>query len=126
MLVRLSVAGVVFALALDHGTYGTTSRHSLAIAVWWLLLITVGFDLLPRAAQYRLALLPAAPLAAFALVTLASTGWAQSAERAVLEFDRAALYLGVFLLVALAARRETLADWTDGLAIGFTATTLLA
>jgi tetratricopeptide (TPR) repeat protein len=126
MLVRLVVAGGIFALAVDHGTYGLTARHSLAIAVWWILLVAVGFDLLPRAARYRFALLPAAPLAAFALVTLASAGWADSAERVVLEFDRAALYLGVFLLVALTARRATLAAWTDGLAIGISATAFLA
>jgi O-Antigen ligase len=126
MLVRLTAAIVIFALALDHGTYGLTARHSLAIAVWWTLLVAVGLDLLPRAARYRLALLPAAPLAAVALVTLASAGWADSAERAVLEFDRAALYLGVFLLVALAARRESLAEWTDGLAIGISGIALLA
>jgi O-Antigen ligase len=126
MLVRLLVAGVIFGLAVDHGTYGLTARHSLAIAVWWVLLVAVGLDLLPRAARYRLALLPAAPLAAFALLTLASAGWADSTERAVLEFDRVALYLGVFLLVALATRRATLAEWTDGLALGISATAALA
>jgi O-antigen ligase len=126
MLIRALVAGAIFALAVDHGTYGLTARHSLAIAVWWTLLVAVGLDLLPRAARYRLALLPAAPLAAFALITLASAGWAESVERAVLEFDRVALYLGVFLLVALAARRETLAQWTDGLAVGITAVAFLA
>jgi O-Antigen ligase len=126
MLTRLLVAGAIFALALDHGTYGLAARHSLAILVWWILLVAVGLDLLPRAARYRLALLPAAPLAAFTLVTLASAGWADSAERVVLEVDRVALYLGVFLLVALASRRETLAEWTDGLAIGISATAILA
>ena len=126
MLVRLLVAGVIFGLAVDHGTYGLTARHSLAIAVWWILLVAVGLDLLPTAARYRLALLPAAPLAAFALLTLASARWADSAERAVLEFDRVALYLGVFLLVVLVARSETLAEWTDGLAIGISATSFLA
>jgi hypothetical protein len=126
MLVRLFVAGVTVALAVDHGTYGLAARHSLAIAVWWFLLVALGLDILPRAARYRLALLPAPPLAAFALVTLASAGWADSAERAVLEFDRIALYLGIFLLVALAAQRETLSEWTDGLAIGISATAFLA
>jgi tetratricopeptide (TPR) repeat protein len=126
MLVRVLVAGVIFALALDHGTYGLTARHSLAIVVWWTLLVGVGLNLLPRAASYRLALLPAVALAAFTLMTLTSALWADSAERVVLEFDRAALYLGVFLLVALTARRETLVEWTDGLAIGISAIAVLA
>jgi tetratricopeptide (TPR) repeat protein len=126
MLVRALVAGAVFALAVDHGTYGLTARHSLAIAVWWTLLLVVGVRLLPRAGGYGLALLPGIPLGLFALISLASTTWADSVERAALEFDRTALYLGVYLLVALAARRETLAQWTDGLAIGIAGIAILA
>jgi hypothetical protein len=126
MLARLLIGGVIFALALDHGTYGLAARHSVGIVVWWIVLVGVGLNLLPRAASFRLALLPAIPLAAFTLLTLTSALWAESAERVVLEFDRAALYLGVFLLVVLIARRETLVEWTDGLAIGITAIAVFA
>src|SRR5438045_3833089 len=57
-------------------------------------------------------------LAAFAGLTLSSVIWADSAEIAFDEFNRAALYVGVFLLAALAARRMHLARWSDGFALG--------
>ena len=57
-------------------------------------------------------------MSAFALVTLLSAFWGDSAERAVNEFNRAALYVGVFVLVSLFSSRLSRARWCDGFAIG--------
>jgi hypothetical protein len=118
MIVRLVVAAVTLLLAADGGTYGLTSRHSLAIAVWWTILIGVALGLFPRARLTTASTVVGALLALFALWTAASVMWAPSAERAFLEFDRAALFVGIFALVGLASTREDVAAWCDGLAIG--------
>ena len=53
----------------------------------------------------RGAVVPGALLALFAAWSLASAAWSSSAEDAFAEFDRVVLYLGVYVLVVLAADR---------------------
>ena len=65
-------------------------------------------------------------LAAFAVLTLLSVGWAASDEKAFLEFTRVLMYLGVLMLVAVAVTRRTAASVADGLALGIVAVVLLA
>ena len=65
-------------------------------------------------------------LAAFAVLTLLSVGWAVSDEKAFLEFTRVLMYLGVLVLVALAVTRRTAASVADGIALGIVAVVLLA
>jgi hypothetical protein len=65
-------------------------------------------------------------LAAYALWTLVSLLWTPNAESSFDEFNRVALYLGIFVLVTLVASRLTVERWADGLAIGLAAVALVA
>jgi hypothetical protein len=119
------VAGVTFLLGFNDGTYKLTDRSAVAIAAWW----AIGTGLVLKAwpsRHPRAALVSGAALAAFALLTLLSTGWAVSDEKAFLEFTRVLMYLGVLVLVALAVTRRTAASVADGIALGIVAITLLA
>jgi O-Antigen ligase len=120
------VGGIIFLLAYDGGSYGESNRGTLAIGVWWLFVLAVVFALWPFERLSRTPLVVGGLLAAFAGWTLASTIWADSAENAYNEFNRAALYLGIFLVAALAGARSGLARWSDGLALGIVATAGLA
>jgi hypothetical protein len=88
--------------------------------------LSVALSLLPLARIPRPALASGGLLAAFAGFTALSIAWSDSAERAFAEFDRVSLYVGVFALTVLAGRRSSLRRWTDGIALGITATGLLA
>jgi tetratricopeptide (TPR) repeat protein len=113
-----AVAAVTFLVAYDGGTFGLTSRGTLAIGVWWVVLLAVAAGLWPLAGLDRTTLLAGGLLAALAGLTLSSVIWADSAEISFDEFNRTALYVGVFALAALAARRGHLARWSDGFALG--------
>lgn len=122
----LIVGATVFWLAYDRGSYGEASRNTAAIALWWVIIIAVALGIWPAARSPRIALVVGGLLACFTLLTLASTVWADSAESALADFNRAALYLAVFLVVVLAGRRNELDWWSDGIAIGVTAIGVLA
>ena len=122
----LAVAAATFALAYDNGTFSLSARNTLAVAVWWAIVLAVALGAWPLARIPRAALGSGTLLAAFAAWTLASTAWASSAELAFVEFDRVALYLGVFLVAVLAGSRGTLARWVDGLAAGLVAVAAVA
>jgi hypothetical protein len=116
-----SLAIGLFWLAYEDGGSGLTARSVLAIGAWWALIIGVGFGLLPRARVDRAVIVVAALLAALAVHTFASTFWASDPAGAFNEFNRVALYLGLFLLVSLSVRRHELGWWADGLALGLSA-----
>ena len=122
----LLIAVLTFWLAYDGGTYGEVRRTTVAIVLWWSLAFLIALGFLPFTRVPRALIVSAAALAGFALLALASTGWADSAERAVDEFARSALYVGVLVLAGLAATRGTLGRWVDGIALGIVATGLLA
>jgi O-antigen ligase len=118
LAVTFAVAVLTFLLAYDGGSFGDTSRGTLAIGAWWIVILAVVAGLWPLARLGRPALVAGGLLAGFAGLTLASVLWADSAEDAFAEFNRASLYLGVFLLAALAGTRTNLVRWLDGLALG--------
>jgi hypothetical protein len=122
----LAVAGVTFLLGFNDGTYQLTDRSAVAIAVWWALAVGIALKAWPRGHVPRAALVSAAALAAFGVLTLLSSGWAASDEKAFLEFTRVLMYLGVLVLVAVAVTRRTAASVADGIALGIVAVTLLA
>ena len=126
LAVTAAVAVVTFLLAYDGGTFGDTSRQTLAVAVWWVVILAGVAGLWPLAGFNRTTLLAGGFLAAYAGLTLASVIWADSAEDAFSEFNRAALYVGVFALAALAVRRGLIPRWTDGFALGIVAVAGLA
>lgn len=116
----------VLALALDGGGYGATTRNSLAVGIWWALALTIALVIWPLTRPPRAAIAAGGLLAGFTAWAALSIAWSDSAEKAFTEFDRASLYLGVFLLVVVAAARGSARRWSDGLAIGIVATSLLA
>jgi O-antigen ligase len=120
------VAGVTFLLGFNDGTYQLTDRSAVAIAAWWALAVGIAVKAWPREWPPRAALVAAGALAAFAVLTLLSVGWAISDEKAFLEFTRVLMYLGVLVLVALAVTRRTAASVADGIALGIVAVILLA
>src|ERR671914_2320318 len=112
------VALAIFLLALDGGAFGLTTRGSLAIGVWWTIAVLAALGLVPSGGIPRAALVAGGFLAAFVAWTGASIAWADSAERALTEFNRAALYLGVFVLAVLAGGRPPAPARGGGLAVG--------
>jgi O-antigen ligase/polysaccharide polymerase Wzy-like membrane protein len=122
----IAVAAVSFVLAYDQGGYSIGSRSASAIAVWWAILLGVGLAYWPRARPTREAAVVGGLLAAFAAWTFASIWWASSAEGAFVEFNRVALYLGIFCVAVLAGTRANVGRWADGLALGIAAIGVVA
>jgi O-Antigen ligase len=116
----------VFWIAYENGGSGLTTRAVLAIATWWMLIIAIGFGFLPRGQVGHAALVVGALLAAFAIDTFASVFWAASAADAFNEFNRVALYVGLFVAVAISVRRSELGRWCDGLMLGLAGTAAVA
>ena len=121
-----ALALAVFWIGYENGSSSLSARAVLAIAIWWVILLGIGLGLLPRARSNRGLLVVGALLAAFVLDTFASVFWAPNAAGAFNEFDRAALYLGLFVLVAISVRRSELGHWADGLAAGLVAIAVVA
>ncbi len=117
-LPTFAVGAILFWIAFDGGSYALDSRSTLGIAVWWTILVAVGLGVWPLVRPPRAALVAGAFLAALTALTALSIAWAESAERAFTEANRAALYLGVFLLAVLAGTRGNVTAWSDGVAIG--------
>jgi hypothetical protein len=122
----IPVAAGVLWLSLKGGGYALTVRSPAAIAIWAAVALGVALKLWPRAEPPRAALVTGALLAAFAALTGLSAVWADSAEKAFIEFDRVVLYLGLFALVVLAAGRGSARRWSDGLALGIAAVGVLS
>jgi O-Antigen ligase len=129
LLVLLSIAAIgagVFWLAYDDGTYGLTSRNSVAVIVLWGMLLASALGFWPAARVPRAALVSGSLLAAFAAWTGLSALWAASPELAFAELDRVLLFLAVFALAVVAAPLGSARTWLAGLAIGLTAVGVLA
>ena len=121
-----AVAGGVFWIAYDEGSYGLTSRNSIAVIVLWGLVLASAVGFWPAARIPRSALVSGALLAAFAIWTGLSALWAASPEKAFNEFDRVLLFLAIFALAVVASPRASAHRWLAGLAIGLTSVGLLA
>jgi len=120
------VAAAVFWVAYDNGSYGLESRNTLAIALWWALIVIALFGLLPREPTSRASLVIGGLLAALALWTLASLLWSPSAEKTFDEFNRVTLYLAAFALVTVGVSRRNIGRWADGLAVAIAAVAAVA
>jgi hypothetical protein len=120
------VAAAVFYAAWEDGSYSVASRSAIAIVVWWTIVVAVAARVWPLEPVPKGAVLTGSLLAAFALWDLASTVWAASAEKAYAEFDRTALYLGVYVLAVIAVDRRRRADVVDGLTAAIAAVGVVA
>lgn len=120
------IAIVVFTVGYENGGYGLTARTFLAIGVWLVLVVGGSLGLLARDGVPRRAILAALLLASFALWTLVTSIWAPSAEDAFSEFDRTALYVGLFMLAIATGRSRGRATWIAGLALAIDAVVVVA
>jgi hypothetical protein len=94
--------------------------------VWWALALGVALVQWPRERIPWTAVAAGGLLAALAGLAGLSMIWADSSELAFDEANRTALYLGVFALAVVVARRGDARRWVDGLALGIVAVVLLA
>ncbi len=120
------VAGIFFWIAFDDGSYSLQSRATLAIGLWWTIIMAVVLGLWPLVPPPRSSLVTGGFLIAFGLWTGISIAWAASAERAFLEFDRTMLFLAVFLIAVLAGTRGNASQWANGIAVGIGGVGILA
>jgi O-Antigen ligase len=88
--------------------------------------VGIALQLWPRGRLPRAAIVSIGAFAGLTLLTLLSTGWAVSDEKAFLEFTRVLMYLGVLLLAALAVRARHAAAVSDGMALGIVGIVVLA
>jgi O-antigen ligase len=105
-------------LAFNAGGFfpGSVARAALVICV--LLVLAVALIRRPFAGFGPAWAVPAVLLAGFAVWTLASALWSDAAGRALLEFDRALLYLLVFTLFGVLGAGGRRLDWgLRGLAV---------
>jgi hypothetical protein len=123
-LVLLLTAVAVVAVGLDDGSYALVSRETLLPAVW--LLVATGLLLGPRTRLNGVVLVPPVLLAAFAVWTAASLGWASGAERTVIEVERVVLLLGVLLLPLVLLARRDVRFAAAGIGAGVTAVAAVA
>jgi hypothetical protein len=120
------VAGAVFGIAFNGGTYSLEARYALAVAVWWGVGLTVALGLVPRAAIPRAAWIAGGSLVALTVWTALSATWAPSAETAIVEALRVCLFVGVFAGIALVSRRGRADRFADGLGLGIAAVAVLS
>jgi hypothetical protein len=125
-LVVLAVAVAVFWIGYDGGSYSLESRGLLAIATLWAILLAVAVGLWPVVRPPLAALVAGGLLLAFSLFTGLSIAWAASAERALVEANRAVLLAAVFSVAVLAGTRGNAGRWLDGLALGIASIGVLA
>ncbi len=113
-------------VAYDNGGFGESTRDTLAIALWWVLILALGLGLWPLARVPVAALVTGGLVSAFGVFTLFSTVWADDAGGAYAEFTRVALYVAVFAVAVVASRPGNAARWCDGLALGLVGVMIIA
>jgi tetratricopeptide (TPR) repeat protein len=124
--VPVGLAGVVFWLGYDGGSYNLPSWTKVGIVVWWAVALGVAIGVWPRARIGRAAAASVGLIAAFAAFAGLSAIWASSASGAVEAMARGFVYCGVLVLVLLACSRGLAARSSDGIALGLVAIGLLA
>jgi hypothetical protein len=122
------VAPDVVGLALAN-TQAPAPREAYAIAsiaFWAVAVIGTLAGVFPRAPLPRAAALAGTLLAGFAAFIALSLSWASDQGRAFDQVALASCYLGLFVLVALAARDGEGRLWLKGLAVGLVGVAILA
>jgi O-antigen ligase len=115
----LAPGALVVYLAFNAGGYFPNTQGLVTIVLLLVLAGWIGFAEEPFARLGPLFALAAGALVAYAVWTLLSGGWSDSTARALLEFDRALLYLAGLVLFGLAIRERRQLQWVVwGLAAG--------
>jgi O-Antigen ligase/Tetratricopeptide repeat len=120
------VGGAIFWIAYDDGSYSLASRGTIAIAIWWGIAVAVMFGFVRWTSIDTIALATGGLIAGLAAWTFASTFWSPSAEAAFSEFNRTTLYLGVYVIVVLAASRRDVGTWCNALALAIVSVACVA
>jgi len=126
LLIPLTIAALTFVTALDDASYSLPSRSTLAIVTWWAVIVGVALRTLTFEGVTKASLVVGGIITALCVWTFASVFWAPSAENAFTEFNRLSLFLGLFVITTLAARRASFSSWADGLALGISLIALIA
>ena len=106
-------------LSFNAGGFFPNTVAFVALLVAGVLILRIGASEAPFAGLGRGVLVAAGALALFAGWTLLSATWSDSTARALIEFDRALLYLLVLLLFGSLAREPSNLQWlVRGMAVG--------
>ena len=116
----------VFALALPEGSFDLELRASIAIAIWWVVLVGLFVRAWPGSRPPTAALVAGGCLAGITALSALSLLWAEDAGRAFGDLLTPVVYLGLFALVVLASRRASARTWLVGIGAGLVAICLLA
>jgi O-Antigen ligase len=118
----LAVAGCVFAVSYANGGFDTTTKAYAGISSWWLLGTGAAIGIAAaRTRVDRLSLAALGLLAAFALWTLISMGWASDGGRAFAQFDQVSFYVAVLALAIVVARLVPASTIVSGVALAISA-----
>jgi O-antigen ligase/polysaccharide polymerase Wzy-like membrane protein len=121
----LGTATLIAFMGFDAGGYFLATQAIAAVALTGLLLVRLLQAERPFAGLAPATLMALAALAAYAALTLASALWSHAAGRALVEFQRAWLYLLVLSVFAtLPASRANLRRLVAGMALGILAVCL--
>jgi tetratricopeptide (TPR) repeat protein len=120
------VAVAVFVLALAEGGFDPQIRASLAIALWWAVIVGLFVRAWPGSHPPRAAIFAAGCLAGIAVLSALSLLWADDAGRAFGDLLTPVTYLGLFAFVVLASTRGSGRTWLSGLAAGLAAVCVAA
>jgi O-antigen ligase len=122
----LLVAAACVILALSNGGFEPGEFGAGALAAWALVLVALAMGLVPRAEPPKPAVVAGLCLAGLAALAALSMLWGSDNGHAYDDVVRTLFYLGVFVLVVLAANRGDAVSWLAGLAIGLVAVAVLA
>jgi hypothetical protein len=120
------VGALYLALALADGGYSAELQAAATVAVWWAVVIALALGGWPRSRVPGAVIGAGSCLAALAIWTALSLGWASDDGGTFIEVVRVLGYLGLFVLVAIAAPRASARAWLEGLALGLVAVCALA
>ena len=126
LAIALLVGALYVALALADGGYSTELQAAATVAVWWAVVIALALGGWPRSRVPGAVIGAGACLAGLAIWTALSLGWASDDGGTFIEVVRVLGYLGLFVLVAIAAPRASARSWLEGLALGLVAVAVLA
>ena len=126
LAIALVVGALYVALALADGGYSDELQSAATVAVWWAVVIALALGGWPRSRVPTAVIGAGACLAALAIWTAFSLGWASDDGGAFDEVVRVLGYLGLFVLVAIAAPRASARSWLEGIALGLVVVAVLA
>lgn len=97
--------GLVLYLGIDGGGYDIVVRSQVGIVLWWIVLVSAAWGILPATRPTRAGWLVLALFGGFVIWTAIASTWSLSSERSLQSLSLVASYLAV-LLLGIAMHRE--------------------